>query len=303
MTTAHVYQTYIRAELDAVWNALIDPAFTRQYFFGTAFAEPPVAGEPYRSLLPDGDVAVDGTIEVVEAPHRLVQTWHVRYDDDLAAEPPSRVTWTLEQAGPGLVLLRVVHGDLAFSPLTWASTREGWPYVLDGLKSVVETGSGLPPRDEAEPAASAVDVNAGWHRWQAVEANNSVWGLFEADPFDAEATIRAAYAAAHHWDRVPAKTAENEARALYMIGRAWLAAGDARLARDYGDRCRDTCEAHGIADFDLAYAHELRARALHALGADADAHAAWDAALAVPIADPEDEAVLARDLARAPWEA
>ena len=61
----------------------------------------------------------------------------------MEAEPESRVTWTLEQAGEGLVLLRVVHGDLALSPLTWASVKDGWPYVLGGLKSVVETGRPL----------------------------------------------------------------------------------------------------------------------------------------------------------------
>lgn len=75
MTTAHVYTTYIRAELGDVWNALIDPAFTRQYFFGSAFDTPPVAGTEYRSVMPDGSVAVTGRIEELDPPHRLVQTW------------------------------------------------------------------------------------------------------------------------------------------------------------------------------------------------------------------------------------
>lgn len=227
----------------------------------------------------------------------------VRYDEELEAEPESRVTWTLEQAGEGLVLLRVVHGDLAFSPLTWANVKDGWPYVLDGLKSVVETGRPLPPRAEGGPTTSAEFVEGAWHRRQAVEANNSVWDLIEADPFDPRATIRAAYAAAYHWDRVPTKTPENEVRALYMIGRAWLAAGKPALARDYGERCLAECAAHGIADFDLAYAHELSARALHALGLDDEARQEWEAAGGVPIANPEDAAVLDRDLSRSPWDA
>ena len=46
MTTAHINRIYIRADLATVWNAIIDPAFTRQYFFGSGFASPPVAGDP-----------------------------------------------------------------------------------------------------------------------------------------------------------------------------------------------------------------------------------------------------------------
>ena len=51
MTTAHVYQLYVRADLDEVWRAIVDPEFTRQYFFGSAFAEPPAAGGAYTSVL------------------------------------------------------------------------------------------------------------------------------------------------------------------------------------------------------------------------------------------------------------
>ena len=85
--------------------------------------QPPRAGAPYLFALPDGSPAVDGTIEELDPPYRLVQTWHVRYDPAMAAEPPSRVEWTLTRAGEGLTRLRVVHGDLARSPLTAANVR------------------------------------------------------------------------------------------------------------------------------------------------------------------------------------
>ena len=298
MTTAHVYQLYVRADLDEVWRAIVDPEFTRQYFFGSAFAEPPAAGVAYTSVLPDGSVAVDGVIEEFDPPHRLVQTWHVRYDPALAAEPVSRVTWTLEQAGEGLVRLRVTHGDLALSPLTWASVKNGWVYVLDGLKSLVETGSPLPPRYDDEAPSDAEQVYAQWHRWQAVEANNATMTLLDdAAPHPDEA-LRGAYAAAYHWDRVPSKQPVNEVRALYVIGKAWWRAGRPELALDHAERMLTTCAEAGIDDFDLAYAHELRGRALAALGRPGEADAARAAARAVPIADPEDAAILAADLAR-----
>ncbi len=153
MTTKHVYQTYIRSNLETVWNAIIDPEFTRQYFFSSRFETPPVAGQPFRSVLPDGSLGVQGVIEELDPPRRLVHTWQVGYDDTMAAEPASRVTWTLSEAGDGLVLLRVVHDELGASPLTSASVGSAWPYVLDGLKSLVETGQPLPPRYPA-PASN-----------------------------------------------------------------------------------------------------------------------------------------------------
>ncbi|HRW19724.1 MAG TPA: SRPBCC domain-containing protein [Dermatophilaceae bacterium] len=151
--TTLVYETFIRADRETVWAAITEPEWTRQYFFGTGVTEPMHAGHAFLSILPDGEPAVDGAVEVFDPPSRLVQTWHVRYDEAMAAEPAGRVEWTLTEAGPGLTRLRVVHGDLAASPLTWANVRRGWYWVLDSLKSLVETGSGLPT-----PAPGALDA-------------------------------------------------------------------------------------------------------------------------------------------------
>lgn len=182
-----------------------------------------------------------------------------------------------------MTLLRVVHGDLAFSPLTAASVGSGWPYVLDGLKSLVETGTPLPPRYARGPAPDAETTSKDWHRQQAAEANNATFDLLESEPFDAEAALRGAYAAAFHWDRVASKRPENEVRALYLIGKAWLAAGSGERALDYGDRCLTGCVAAGLVDFDLTYAHELRARALHALGREDEARLEWTEATSIAI--------------------
>ena len=58
MTSTQVYQLYIRAEVETVFQALLDPEFTRRYFYGTAYTEPPRAGAPYLFALPDGSPAV-----------------------------------------------------------------------------------------------------------------------------------------------------------------------------------------------------------------------------------------------------
>ena len=90
---------------------------------------------------------------------------------------------------------------------------------------------------------------------------------------------------------------ENEARALYMIGRAQLAVGHGELALEYGDECLAQCNEFGLVDFDLAYAYELRARGLHAVGRTDEAEAELAQARDVPIADAEDQAILDADLA------
>lgn len=299
--TAHVYQIYLAATPDQVWTAITDSDWTRQYFHGTSFVSPPAPGQRYLTRTPDGADAVDGTIEVMEPPAdgrpgRLVQTWHILYDTALGAEPPGRVEWTVEAAGDGLTRVRLVHGDLAFSPLTWAHVKDGWVWILDGLKTLLETGRVL-----LAPAPGAGDdvPEADWHRRQGVEANNAAFELLvaERDAAGDQDLVRTAYAAAFHWQRAGRRGPENDARADYLISRALQVTGDAAGALKAADRCLATCTSHGLADFDLAYAHEARARALRALGRDDDARAAWADALAVPIADAEDAEILRADLA------
>lgn len=298
--TRHVYRIYVKAPIHAVWNALVDPEFTRRYFHGTAFDEPPRTGTPYRTSMPDGRGAVDGTVEVLDPPHRLVMTWHTLYDPAMAAEPPSRVEWTLHAEGDLLTRVDLVHGDLHGSPLTWARVKDGWVWILDGLKTLLETGEELPP--PAEEPAEVPDASGAWHRAQAVECNNSCWDLIGAErtPADDEELLRRAYASAYHWQRAAGATAANEARARWMLAKAHLVTGQPERSLHYADACMAACEEHGLVDFDLAYAHEARARALQSLGRAGEAAEAWNAAHAVPIADPEDAAVLAADLAVGP---
>jgi uncharacterized protein YndB with AHSA1/START domain len=149
MNPAHIYQIFIAASPEQVWTAITDSGWTRRYFHRTAFLEPPVVGRPYRQVLPDGRSASDGMVEemtppVDGQPGRLVHTWHVLYDEAMAAEPAGRVEWLVEPAGEGLTRVRLVHSGLEDSPLTWENVKDGWVWVLDALKTVLETGSSLP---------------------------------------------------------------------------------------------------------------------------------------------------------------
>lgn len=301
-TTAHEYERFVRAEPEAVFAAISTGDGIARWWHGTRYPADLVAGADYTSVLPDGRLATSGTVLELEAPRRLRQTWSPRYAPALAAEPAGVLEWTVEPAGAGLTRLRLVHGELGRSPLTHGAVRHGWQWLLDNLKTVLETGEPLPAweADEGEAEAAGTTGAGDLHRAQAVEANNSVWELLRRDdrsPDDDEDLLRRAYAAAYHWARTPTALPENEIRATYMVGRALLATGSALPALASAERMLEWCERHGVADFDLAYAHELRARALLALGDEAAGRAAVGDARAVPVADPEDREVVEQDLA------
>ena len=158
--TAHVYQIYIAAAPEQVWSAITESEWTKRYFHATEFLEPPQPGQPYRTIVANGPPAVDGMIEEMQpptgrVPGRFVQTWHTLYDPDLEREPPSRVEWTVEWAGDGLTRVRLVHSNLEHSPLTWENVRDGWVWILDNMKTLLETGRPLPRVSEEEDLARA----------------------------------------------------------------------------------------------------------------------------------------------------
>jgi tetratricopeptide (TPR) repeat protein len=179
--------------------------------------------------------------------------------------------------------------------------RTGWPWVLDGLKTVIETGRSLPPRaaDPDGPADAPHTVDGDWHRSQAVSTHQETWELLNraTRTRDEDADLVAcAFASAYHWARATGRTVANAARGDYLIAKALLAVGRPEAALDWADRCLLTCRDHGLDGFDLAYALEIRARSLRALDRTEEAEVDWAAALAVPIIGPEDEEWFNRDV-------
>jgi uncharacterized protein YndB with AHSA1/START domain len=301
--TAHVYEIFIHAPIERVWDALLDPEFTRQYFHDTVFVSDFRSGSRYRNVLPGDRDAVEGVIEEIEAPHRLVMTWHVLYDAALAAEPPGRVEWQLAPANDEGSVTRVTlrHGDLALSPLTWEHVRLGWVEILDGFKTLLETGHPMPPVDTGDGVHGGDAIEAGWHRSQAIDANNSVWELLDADSPDASELLGRSYAAAYHWARAADRTAANAARASWLLSRCHVVLGHGELALHHADECAAIVADAGLDDFDLGYAHEARARALAALGRHHEAAAELAAARSVEVADADDRKIFESDLASPPW--
>jgi len=310
----HIYQIYIKASPDQVWQAITDPAFTSQYFYQTAFQSSLEPGTGYRYILPNGETAAEGTLEAVVPGQQLVLTWQALYDAELAAEPPGRVEWTLAPANDDGTVTRVQvrHYDLGLSPKTWANVKDGWEAILDGMKTLLETGSQLGAVDVPEPI-QADDVERQWHRGLAVTANNTTWDLLtptaEADqatlsPGQAFELLGRAYAAAYHWRAFNGPNSINAARAAWLCSRAHAACGDGEASLRMAELCSSITDGtEDAADFDRFYAGEARARALACLGRAEEAIAACDLAqkLLAEVADPEDRKIVAGDLDAGPW--
>jgi uncharacterized protein YndB with AHSA1/START domain len=139
--TTQVYQVFIKATAEQIWDAITKPEFTQQYFYGARIS---VVPDHYRSLGPDDAVWGESGVEEFDPPHRLVHGWRSLYDPEMAAEEESRVTWEIEPREDGICLLTVVHDRLEGAPKTAASVSgQGWTMVLSGLKTLLETGKPL----------------------------------------------------------------------------------------------------------------------------------------------------------------
>jgi uncharacterized protein YndB with AHSA1/START domain len=139
--TTQVYQLFIRATPEAIWEAITKPEFTARYFYGARIS---IVPDGYRSLGPDDAVWGDAEVFEWDPPRRLSHGWRSLYDPEMAAEEPSRVTWELEPQDDGTTLLTVVHDRLEGAPKTAQSVSgTGWMRVISGLKTLLETGRPL----------------------------------------------------------------------------------------------------------------------------------------------------------------
>ena len=135
-----LYQVFIRATPEQVWDAITKPEFTQKYFFGSLVE---ISDDEYVGRFGDGSVGVSGRMLELDPPRRLVHGWRALYNPETAAEAESRVTWELEPQDGGVTKLTVVHDQLEGAPKTAESVAGGWMYVLSGLKTLLETGEPL----------------------------------------------------------------------------------------------------------------------------------------------------------------
>jgi len=298
--TRHVYETYIRTTPEQLWAALVDPELTRRYFYRCAFMGDVTAGSPYALVGPEGETAVDGTIEEAEPFRRLVMTFHIAFDEVAAAEKPSRVTWEITPLGE-VCRLTLLHQDLYGAPRTRDITATGWPPLVSALKTLLETGEELPEvRDDRPLPEEGPDV--ALHRGLGIDAHQQTWALLGQASRSAdedERMIHTAHASAYHWGI--AGQPVNHARAEWMCSHVYAIVGRAEPALHHARCCLAITEEHGFTDFDLGYAHEAMARALALCGQLDAAREHLVIAQTVEVADPEDREIYESDLGAEPW--
>ena len=133
-----VFEIYIRTTPERLWQAITDPTIRARYHFGAGVVSDWTPGSGYALKHPSAERAlVEGENLVVEPPRRLVQSMHALWSEDAEREATSRVTWEIEPVGDSCRLI-VTHdqlGDEASEEL-----YGGWPMILSGLKTWLETG-------------------------------------------------------------------------------------------------------------------------------------------------------------------
>jgi uncharacterized protein YndB with AHSA1/START domain/DNA-binding transcriptional ArsR family regulator len=140
-TMEKVFEIYIKTTPERLWDAITNPAIRPKYMFGGCIETDWQAGSSYRMVNPGapGFLAEGENLEV-DPPRKLVQSFHALWSDDVTAEGTSRVTYEIEQVADSC-RLRVIHDQLREGAND--ELYGGWPMILSGLKTYLETGEKL----------------------------------------------------------------------------------------------------------------------------------------------------------------
>ncbi len=140
-----IYEIYIKTTPERLWQAIIDPDLRRTYTFGVGVYSDWKRGSSYAARTTEDTIAPnmpisEGENVEVDPPRRLVQTFRALWSDAVKSEGTSRVTWEIEPVGDSC-RLTVTHDQLreGANPELYG----GWPMILSGLKTLLETGQRL----------------------------------------------------------------------------------------------------------------------------------------------------------------
>ncbi|TQL68984.1 ArsR family transcriptional regulator [Nocardioides albertanoniae] len=140
-TMEEVFEIYIRTSPERLWEAITDPAIRARYHFGAGVESDWAPGSAYALKHPGSESPlVEGENLEVDPPRRLVQSMRAVWGETASAAGTSRVTWEIEPVGDSC-RLTVIHDQL--SPDAPDELYGGWPMILSGLKTWLETGEEL----------------------------------------------------------------------------------------------------------------------------------------------------------------
>ena len=133
-----VFEIYIKTTSERLWDAITDSEIRSKYNFGVQIDSDWTRGSKYETSHPgNAGPLVEGENLEVNPPRRLVQSMRAKWDDDVKKEGTSRVTWEIEPVGDSC-RLTVTHDQLREGANE--ELYGGWPMILSGLKTWLETG-------------------------------------------------------------------------------------------------------------------------------------------------------------------
>ena len=139
-TMEKVFEIYIKTTPEQLWEAITDPKMRAKYSFGVETNSEWTNGSGYTAGVPGVIDIAEGENLEVDAPNRLVQSFNALWSDEVKAEGTSRVTWDIEQVEDSC-RLTVTHDELREG--AHGEIYGGWPMILSGLKTLLETGEQL----------------------------------------------------------------------------------------------------------------------------------------------------------------
>jgi uncharacterized protein YndB with AHSA1/START domain len=134
-----IYEIYIRTTPERLWEAITDGDIRRKYNFGVRIDSDWTPGsrwEMNNTNFADG-VGAEGENLEVDPPRRLVQSFRALWHDGVKSEGISRVTYEIEPVGDSC-RLTLTHDQLREDANS--ELYGGWPMILSGLKTWLETG-------------------------------------------------------------------------------------------------------------------------------------------------------------------
>jgi uncharacterized protein YndB with AHSA1/START domain len=131
-----IFEIYIKTTPQRLWRAITDTEMRRKYNFGAVVTSDWTAGSSYEGRGGEAKI-IEGENLEVDPPRRLVQSFRALWGEDVKAEGTSRITWEIEPVGDSCKLV-VTHDQLREGANS--QIFGGWPMILSGLKTLLETG-------------------------------------------------------------------------------------------------------------------------------------------------------------------
>jgi len=138
----YIYVVVIASPPEAVWEGLTSPEFTKQYWHRTNVSSDFKIGSRIEFITEDGHIGCEGEILSIDYPAELSFTWQFPRNPETSMEPPSRVTFHLEPIATG-TRLTVIHDQFIDSSKMYELIEPGWPLVICGLKTLLESGTAV----------------------------------------------------------------------------------------------------------------------------------------------------------------